>query len=117
MGALKAETELKKAKRELKDQKQKLEAIKAQLAAKSKECDSAKNAVDVARMQAKKSAEGTTHAQLAAKAAETAEKVQVVKLKNSLDKEREKEKAVEDALQKDKGKLATERVELNSAMQ
>merc|ERR1711959_41756 len=104
MGALKAETELKKAKRELKDQKQKLEAIKAQLAAKSKECDSAKNAVDVARMQAKKSAEGTTHAQLAAKAAETAEKVQVVKLKNSLDKEKEKEKAVEDELRKDKAK-------------
>merc|ERR1712023_534074 len=81
---MQAETDLKKAQRELKDQKaklvrqavlhkQKLEAIKAQLAAKSKECESAKKAVDVARVQAKKAAEGTTHAQLAAQAAETAE--------------------------------------------
>merc|ERR1711871_1429004 len=109
---MQAETDLKKAQRELKDQKaklerqavlhkQKLEAIKAQLAAKSKECESAKKAVDVARVQAKKAAEGTTRAQLAAQAAETAEKVQVVKLKNSLDKEKEKEKAVEDELRKD----------------
>merc|ERR1719331_3829007 len=113
---MQADTELKKAKRELEDQKkklerqavlhkQKLEAIKAQLAAKTKECESAKKAVDVARMQSKKAAEGTTHAQLAAQAAETAEKVQVVKLKNSLDKEKEKEKAVEDELRKDKAKL------------
>jgi hypothetical protein len=124
---LEAETALKKAQRELKDQKkklerqavladQKLEAVKAQLAAKSKECESAKGAVDVARLQAKKAAEGTTHAQLEAKAAETAEKVQVVKLKNSLDKEIEKEKEVENALQKDKNKLGREEVELNAAM-
>merc|ERR1711937_997294 len=122
-----AETDLKKAQRELKDQKaklerqavlhkQKLEAIKAQLAAKSKECESAKKAVDVARVQAKKAAEGTTHAQLAAQAAETAEKVQVVKLKNSLDKEKEKEKAVDDELRKDKAKLGKEEVELNAAL-
>merc|ERR1711937_309638 len=124
---MQAETDLKKAQRELKDQKaklerqavlhkQKLEAIKAQLAAKSKECESAKKAVDVARVQAKKAAEGTTHAQLAAQAAETAEKVQVVKLKNSLDKEKEKEKAVEDELRKDKAKLGKEEVELNAAL-
>merc|ERR1711937_50572 len=124
---MQADTELKKAQRELKDQKaklerqavlhkQKLEAIKAQLAAKSKECESAKKAVDVARVQAKKAAEGTTHAQLAAQAAETAEKVQVVKLKNSLDKEKEKEKAVEDELRKDKAKLGREEVELNAAL-
>merc|ERR1719272_2154518 len=124
---MQAETALKKAQRELKDQKeklerqailskQKLEAIKAQLAAKSKECESAKGAVDVARLQAKKSSEGTTHAQLEAKAAETAEKVQVVKLKNSLDMETEKEKAVESALQKDKAKLGKEGVELNAAL-
>merc|ERR1711937_767521 len=122
-----AETDLKKAQRELKDQKaklerqavlhkQKLEAIKAQLAAKSKECESAKKAVDVARVQAKNAAEGTTHAQLAAQAAETAEKVQVVKLKNSLDKEKEKEKAVEDELRKDKAKISKEEVELNAAL-
>merc|ERR1712086_1070423 len=67
-------------------------------------------------MGAKKASEGTTHAQLAAKAAETAEKVQVVKLKNNLDKENQKEKAVEGALQKDKSKLAQERVELNAAL-
>merc|ERR1719446_2017291 len=113
---MQAETDLKKAQRELKDQKaklerqavlhnQKLEAIKAQLAAKSKECESAK-----------KAAEGTTHAQLAAQAAETAEKVQVVKLKNSLDKEKEKEKAVEDELRKDKAKIGKEEVELNAAL-
>merc|ERR1711966_530908 len=96
--------------------KQKLEAVNAQLAAKTKECDSAKKAIDVARLQAKKAAEGTTHAQLAAKAAETAEKVQVVKLKNSLDKEKAKEKAVEGALQKDKAKLGKEEVELNAAL-
>merc|ERR1719272_624557 len=124
---MQAETALKKAQRELKDQKeklerqailskQKLEAIKAQLAAKSKECESAKGAVDVARLQAKKSSEGTTHAQLEAKAAETAGKVQVVKLKNSLDMETEKEKAVESALQKDKAKLGKEGVELNAAL-
>merc|ERR1711937_733282 len=113
---MQAETDLKKAQRELKDQKaklerqavlhkQKLEVIKAQLAAKSKECESAK-----------KAAEGTTHAQLAAQAAETAEKVQVVKLKNSLDKEKEKEKAVEDELRKDKAKISKEEVELNAAL-
>merc|ERR1711871_115093 len=113
---MQAETDLKKAQRELKDQKaklerqavlhkQKLEAIKAQLAAKSKECESAKKAV-----------EGTTHAQLAAQAAETAEKVQVVKLKNSLDKEKEKEKSVEDELRKDKAKISKEEVELNAAL-
>merc|ERR1719345_262353 len=73
-------------------------------------------AVDTARAEAKKASEGTTHAQLAAKAAETAEKVQVVKLKNNLDKENQKEKAVESALQKDKSKLAQERVELNAAL-
>merc|ERR1711966_322828 len=124
---LQSDTELKKAKRELKDMKkklerqtvlakQKLEAIKAQLAAKSKECESAKNAVDVARMQAKKSAEGTTHAQLAAQAAETAEKVQVVQLQNDVKKEKEKEQAVEGALQKEKAKMGKEEVELNAAL-
>merc|ERR1740133_513532 len=124
---LEAETALKKAQREIKDGKaklkrqavlaeQKLAAVKAQLDAKSKECSSASKAVDTARAEAKKAAEGTTHAQLAAKAAETAEKVQVVKLKNNLDKENQKEKAVEGALQKDKSKLAQERVELNAAL-
>merc|ERR1712195_343407 len=124
---LEAETALKKAQREIKDGKaklkrqavlaeQKLAAVKAQLDAKSKECSSASKAVDTARAEAKKASEGTTHAQLAAKAAETAEKVQVVKLKNNLDKENQKEKAVEGALQKDKSKLAQERVELNAAL-
>merc|ERR1740133_610422 len=114
---LEAETALKKAQREIKDGKaklnrqavlaeQKLAAVKAQLDAKSKECSSASKAVDTARAEAKKASEGTTHAQLAAKAAETAEKVQVVKLKNNLDKEK----------QKDKSKLAQERVELNAAL-
>eukprot|EP00657_Telonema_sp_P-1_P011187 TRINITY_DN607_c0_g1_i6.p1 TRINITY_DN607_c0_g1~~TRINITY_DN607_c0_g1_i6.p1 ORF type:complete len:892 (+),score=509.91 TRINITY_DN607_c0_g1_i6:97-2772(+) len=124
---LQAETALKKAQRELKEQKarldrqavlatQKLEAVKAQLAAKSKECESAKNAVDASRMQAKKAVEGTTHAQLEAKAAETAEKVQVIKLKNSLEAETAKEKAVEAALQKEKAKVGKDDVELNAAL-
>merc|ERR1712036_92006 len=67
-------------------------------------------------MQAKKSAEGTTHAQLAAQAAETAEKVQAVQLQNDVKKEKEKEQAVESALQKDKAKLGKEEVELNAAL-
>merc|ERR1719201_1910722 len=113
---MKLKVELSNVQKKVQDAQEKQEAIKAQLAAKGKECESAKKAVDVARMQSKKSAEGTTHAQLAAKAAETAEKVQVVKLKNSLDKEREKEKAVEDALQKDKSKLGKGEVELNAAL-
>merc|ERR1740115_534147 len=117
---LKAKREIKDGKAKLKRQavlaEQKLAAVKAQLDAKSKECSSASKAVDTARAEAKKASEGTTHAQLAAKAAETAEKVQVVKLKNNLDKENQKEKAVEGALQKDKSKLAQERVELNAAL-
>jgi hypothetical protein len=121
------ENKLAKAEREIKDLKAKLDrqavlakqsmdALKAQLEAKTKECDSAKSAVEVARESAKKAAEGTTHAQLEAKAAETAEKVQVVKLKQSLEKAKDKEKAVESALQKEKGKLGKEEVELNAAL-
>jgi hypothetical protein len=125
---LQMNVELEKAKREVKDltakmerqavlAKQTLETVKAQLAAKTKECDSAKDAVMAAREQARKSAEGTTHAQLEAKAAETADKVQVAKLKTELDKEKEKEKAVEKALNKKSTKLGEEDVELNSALQ
>merc|ERR1711912_147198 len=87
---LRAEEALKKAKRELKDMKkklereavlakQKLDAVKAQLAAKAKECASARKATAIARNQAKKAARQTSHAQLAAKASQTAEHVQVVK--------------------------------------
>merc|ERR1712178_333873 len=92
-------------------------ALKAQLEAKSKECNSAKKAVDVARMQAKKATEGTTHAQLAAKAAETAEKVQVEKLKNSLDAEQQKEAAVAKALSKSKGTVAQDQIKMNAEIQ
>merc|ERR1719272_1883582 len=93
---LQAETALKKAQRELKDQKEKLE----RQAILSKQ-----------KLEAIK-------AQLAAKSkeCESAEGVQVVKLKNSLEMETEKEKAVESALQEDKAKLGKEGVELNAAL-
>merc|ERR1712159_655596 len=71
---LSEENKLAKAEREIKDLKAKLDrqavlakqsmdALKAQIEAKTKECDSAKSAVDVAREEAKKATEGTTHAQ------------------------------------------------------
>merc|ERR1711981_752577 len=92
---LKAEEALKKATRTIKrlQQKmkreavlanQKLSGVKAQLAAKVKECRSAAKATAIARGQAKKAGQQTSHAKLAAKAAQTAEHVQVVKLKNKL---------------------------------
>merc|ERR1711861_66756 len=68
-----------KMKREAVLAKQKLDAVKGQLAAKIKECKSAHDATNIARDQAKKASQQTAHAQLAAKAAETAERVQVIK--------------------------------------
>merc|ERR1711966_401393 len=81
---LRAEEALKKAQRQIKQlegkikseavlAKQKLDAVKAQLAAKTKECRSARKATGIARNQAKKAARQTSHAQLAAKASQTAE--------------------------------------------
>merc|ERR1712054_297078 len=112
---LQAEEALKKAQRTIKRlgdkmkreavlAKQKLDAVKAQLAAKTKECKSAQKATGIARSQAKKAGQQTAHAQLAAKAAETAEKVQSVKLKNKLAKEKS---LLNGALRKDKRTAAS----------
>merc|ERR1719454_2722705 len=90
-----------KMKREAVLAKQKLDAVKAQLAAKIKENKSAAKATAIARGQAKKAGQQTSHAQLAAKAAETAEHVQVVKLKNKLGRANAKEKAEGDTIRKD----------------
>merc|ERR1711988_628213 len=97
-GLKKAERTIKrleeKMKREAVLAKQKLDAVKAQLAAKVKECKSAQKATGIARQQAKKAGQQTAHAQLAAKAAETAEKVQSVKLKNKLGRTKAKQNAM-----------------------
>merc|ERR1711912_208673 len=63
-----------------------------------------------------KAGQQTAHAQLAAKAAETAEKVQAVKLKNKLGRAQAKEKAEEKTIRKDKVSLAKEKSLLNSAL-
>merc|ERR1711977_28008 len=124
---LKAEEALKKATRTIKrlQQKmkreavlanQKLSGVKAQLAAKVKECRSAAKATAIARAQAKRSAAQTSHAQLAAKAAQTAEHVQVVKLKNKLGRENAKEKAEASSIRKDKVTIAKEKTLLHSSL-
>merc|ERR1719271_789432 len=105
-----------KMKREATLAKQKLDAVKAQLAAKVKECKSAQQATDIAREQAKKSAQQTAHAQLSAKAAETAERVQVIKLKNKVGRAETKEKAEADTIRKDKVTLAKEKALLHEAV-
>merc|ERR1711906_39698 len=96
--------------------KQKLDAVKGQLAAKVKECKSAQEATDIAREQAKKSSQQTAHAQLAAKAAETAERVQVIKLKNKVGRSESKEKAEADTIRNDKVELAKEKALLHEAV-
>merc|ERR1711939_954893 len=105
-----------KMKREAVLAKQKLDAVKAQLAAKVKECKSAQQATSIAREQAKKSSQQTAHAQLAAKAAETAERVQVIKLKNKVGREEAKEKAEADTIRQDKVDMAKEKALLNEAL-
>jgi hypothetical protein len=105
-----------KMKREAALAKQKLDAVKAQLAAKVKECKSAAKATDIARKQAKKAGQQTAHAQLSAKAAETAEKVQVVKLKNKLGRAEAKEAAEGKTIRKDKVTIAKEKSLLHSAV-
>merc|ERR1712054_184065 len=77
---------------------------------------SAQKATGIARQQAKKAGQQTAHAQLAAKAAETAEKVQAVKLKNKLGRTQAKEKAEEKTIRKDKVSLAKEKSLLNGAL-
>merc|ERR1711968_103314 len=105
-----------KMKREAVLAKQKLDAVKGQLAAKIKECKSAQEATDIAREQAKKSSQQTAHAQLAAKAAETAERVQVIKLKNKVGRAESKEKAEADTIRNDKVELAKEKALLHEAV-
>merc|ERR1711970_992561 len=105
-----------KMKREAVLAKQKLDAVKGQLAAKVKECKSAQQATSIAREQAKKSSQQTAHAQLAAKAAETAERVQVIKLKNKVGRAESKEKSEADTIRKDKVTLAKEKALLHEAV-
>merc|ERR1719183_910670 len=105
-----------KMKREAVLAKQKLDAVKAQLAAKIKENKSAAKATAIARGQAKKAGQQTSHAQLAAKAAQTAEHVQVVKLKNKLGRENAKEKAEASSIRKDKDTIAKEKALLHSSL-
>merc|ERR1712159_985822 len=105
-----------KMKREATLAKQKLDAVKAQLAAKVKECKSAQEATGIARDQAKKASQQTAHAQLAAKAAETAERVQVIKLKNKVGRAETKEKAEADTIRQDKVDMAKEKALLNEAL-
>merc|ERR1711970_1634071 len=105
-----------KMKREAVLAKQKLDAVKGQLAAKVKECKSAQQATSIAREQAKKSSQQTAHAQLAAKAAETAERVQVIKLKNKVGRAESKEKAEADTIRNDKVELAKEKALLHEAV-
>jgi len=105
-----------KMKREAVLAKQKLDAVKAQLAAKVKECKSAQDATDIAREQAKKASQQTAHAQLAAKAAETAERVQVIKLKNKVGRAETKEKAEADTIRNDKVELAKEKALLHESV-
>merc|ERR1712054_438077 len=78
---------------------------------------SAQKATAVARSQAKKASQQTAHAQLAAKAAETAERVQVVKLKNKLGRSNAKERAEGKEIRKDKVLIAKEKALLNGALQ
>merc|ERR1711968_406613 len=105
-----------KMKREAVLAKQKLDAVKAQLAAKAKECASARKATTIARNQAKKAARQTSHAQLAAKASQTAEHVQVVKLKNKLSRANAKDKAEGSTIRKDKVTIAKEKSQLHASL-
>merc|ERR1711937_319742 len=85
-----------KMKREAVLAKQKLDAVKNQLAAKTKECKSAADATNIARSQAKKASQQTAHAQLAAKAAESALAKSKDKAKLAADKAADKQKALND---------------------
>merc|ERR1719487_2644161 len=105
-----------KMKREAVLAKQKLDAVKGQLAAKIKECKSAHDATNIARDQAKKASQQTAHAQLAAKAAETAERVQVIKEQNKVGRAESKEKAEADTIRNDKVELAKEKALLHEAV-
>merc|ERR1711959_307164 len=105
-----------KMKREATLAKQKLDAVKAQLAAKAKECASARKATGIARNQAKKAARQTSHAQLAAKASQTAEHVQVVKLKNKLGRIAAKAGAEGATIRKDKVTIAKEKSQLHASL-
>merc|ERR1719506_1823412 len=105
-----------KMKREAVLAKQKLDAVKAQLAAKIKENKSAAKATAIARGQAKKAGQQTSHAQLAAKAAETAEHVQVVKLKNKLGRTNAKAGAEGATIRKDKVTIAKEKSQLHASL-
>merc|ERR1712139_660706 len=87
-----------------------------QLAAKIKECKSAHDATNIARDQAKKASQQTAHAQLAAKAAETAERVQVIKEQNKVKRLQASEAAEAKTIRNDKVTLAKEKAALHEAL-
>merc|ERR1719502_1563718 len=105
-----------KMKREAVLAKQKLDAVKGQLTAKIKECKSAHDATNIARDQAKKASQQTAHAQLAAKAAETAERVQVIKEQNKVKRLQASEAAEAKTIRNDKVALAKEKAALHEAL-
>merc|ERR1719359_2761729 len=105
-----------KMKREAVLAKQKLDAVKGQLAAKIKECKSAHDATNIARDQAKKASQQTAHAQLAAKAAETAERVQVIKEQNKDKRLQASEASEAKTIRNDKVALAKEKAALHEAL-
>merc|ERR1711937_273825 len=105
-----------KMKREAVLAKQKLDAVKNQLAAKTKEYKSAAEATNIARSQAKKASQQTAHAQLAAKAAETAERVQVIKEQIKVKRLQASEAAEAKTIRNDKVALAKEKAALNEAL-
>merc|ERR1712072_36750 len=105
-----------KMKREAVLAKQKLDAVKGQLAAKTKECKSAQDATGIARDQAKKASQQTAHAQLAAKAAETAERVQVIKEQNKVKRLQASEASEAKTIRNDKVALAKEKAALHEAL-
>merc|ERR1711861_110001 len=105
-----------KMKREAVLAKQKLDAVKGQLAAKIKECKSAHDATNIVRDQAKKASQQTAHAQLAAKAAETAERVQVIKEQNKVKRLQSSEAAEAKTIRNDKVALAKEKAALHEAL-
>merc|ERR1711968_410682 len=113
---LRLKVELDNVQNKVTEAKKKLDAVKGQLAAKIKECKSAHDATNIARDQAKKASQQTAHAQLAAKAAETAERVQVIKEQNKVKRLQASEAAEAKTIRNDKVALAKEKAALHEAL-
>jgi len=94
---------------------QKLQGVEAQLHAKEEECAAAQATTAAAREAAREAKEQTSHVQLSAKAASTAEHVQVVKLKNALELERAKDHAQGSTVVDEKVALEKMKIALDAA--